>query len=108
MATQPEALLVKKIITYLKVQGCMVEKRHGGGYATSGQPDVHACYMGHDIEIEVKCPGNMPTKLQLLRMEEWRKSGAIVAWVTSVEQVQEIIRRLKDEIDEQIPNGAQH
>jgi hypothetical protein len=97
MAQKPETKIVKKITDYLLSEGCMVEKRHGGGYATTGQPDIHACWQGHDIEIEVKCPGNKPTTLQLLRMEEWKRSGATVAWVTDVDQVKSIMEVLKNE-----------
>lgn len=121
--TKPETLLVKKITAYLDtVPKCCYEKRHGSMYAEAGQPDISACVNGRRVEIEVKVPsaaaikrndyliftaiwprhvsmlnmpGNKPTELQIERLLEWERAGAVAFVAYSVEAVRDVVEKLE-------------
>jgi|GEM_PF-1183517 len=87
-----ERTIVKAILKYLNgLPHCLARKRWGGGMGVGGDPDVDACYRGRSLQLEVKRPGARPTALQLRRIEEWRKAGAVATVVTSVDQVRYVI-----------------
>ena len=80
-----ERAVVKAILAYLNaIPGCLARKRWGGGLGVAGDPDIDACLRGRSVQLEVKRPGERPTPLQLKRLEEWRRAGAVVGVVTSV------------------------
>jgi hypothetical protein len=83
-----ESAIVKAILAYLNsLPGCVARKRWGGGMGVAGDPDIDACIRGRSVQLEVKRPGEMPTPLQLKRLEEWRQAGAVVAVVHSLAEV---------------------
>jgi len=87
-----EKAIVGKILRFLNaLPGCVARKRWGGGMGVAGDPDITGCLCGHHLEFEVKRPGEQPTVLQAKRLEEWRQAGAVVAVVTSVEEVRSIL-----------------
>jgi hypothetical protein len=89
-----EQAIVKAILAYLNSQpGCLARKRWGGGYGVAGDPDITGCIRGRHFEFEVKRPGQRPTPLQARRLEQWRRAGAIVGFVESMEQAREILAR---------------
>jgi len=53
-----------------------VRKRRGG-ISNAGEPDLYGSIFGIHYEIEVKAPGNKPTKLQEAKLAEWAAAGAI-------------------------------
>lgn len=65
--TQPEARLQRKIQDVLRQAGAFVFKVHGSQHMMSGLPDLIVCYRGRFIGMEVKMPGNKPSKIQHLR-----------------------------------------
>jgi hypothetical protein len=80
-----ERAIVKAILAYLNgLPGCLARKRWGGGMGVAGDPDIDSCIHGRSLQLEVKRPGEKPTPLQLKRLEEWRKAGALAGVVTSV------------------------
>ena len=62
-----------------------IRKRHGSGYGTAGDPDLYGSYKGRHFELEVKQPGESPTRLQQQRLLDWGRSGAITGVVRSVD-----------------------
>ncbi|MGE5486997.1 MAG: VRR-NUC domain-containing protein [bacterium] len=87
-----ERAIVKAILAYLNgLPGCLARKRWGGGMDVAGDPDIDACIRGRSVQLEVKRPGERPTPLQLKRLEEWRKAGAVVAVVHSVAEVRAVL-----------------
>jgi hypothetical protein len=87
-----ERAIVRAILAYLNGQpGCLARKRWGGGMGVAGDPDIDACIRGRSVQLEVKRPGERPTPLQLKRMEEWRRAGAVVGVVSSVEEVKSLL-----------------
>jgi len=87
-----ERAIVKAILAYLNgLPGCLARKRWGGGMGVAGDPDIDACIRGRSVQLEVKRPGEKPTSLQAKRLREWRKAGALVAVVSSVEEVKSLL-----------------
>ena len=87
-----ERAIVKAILAYLNGQpGCLARKRWGGGMGVAGDPDIDACVRGRSVQLEVKRAGEKPTPLQLKRLDEWRQAGALVAVVSSVEDVKSLL-----------------
>ena len=87
-----ERAIVKAILAYLNgLPGCLARKRWGGGLGVAGDPDITGCLNGRHFEFEVKRPGEQPTPLQMRRLDEWRRAGAVAAVVTSVAEVRELL-----------------
>lgn len=77
-----ETALVRSILRALeKAPGVAVRKRHGTAMGKAGDPDLSGCLNGRHFELEVKRPGNEPTPLQLVRLAEWQRAGALVGVV---------------------------
>jgi hypothetical protein len=95
-----EATLTRRIIAWLKSQGCYVVKRHGSVYAQRGEPDLYVLVQvpyqifAVPLHLEVKQPGREPTALQQKRLMALRAAGASATWVTSLEEVQELVEEL--------------
>ena len=87
-----ESAIVQRILKFLNaLPGCVARKRWGGGMGVAGDPDITGCLRGRHLEFEVKRPGLQPTVLQARRLEEWKRAGAVVAVVTSAEEVRSIL-----------------
>ena len=93
MPATREAAVVRAIMAWLKSQpGVLVRKLHGSEFAVAGDPDLYGSWRGKFFTFEVKRPGGPgPTPLQKLRLEEWRKAGAVVGVVRSVDDVRALL-----------------
>lgn len=89
MAT--ETSIVKRIGKALKRRGIWHEKRHGDIYVRRGQPDLLVVIEGRAFFLEVKRPGQNATPLQLHRLEQCRKAGAVAEVVRSLDDVYEVL-----------------
>jgi hypothetical protein len=90
--TTSERSIVKAILTYLNsVPGCLARKRWGGGMGVAGEPDIDACLQGRSVQLEVKRLGEDATPLQAMRLEEWRRAGALTGVVHSVAEVRALL-----------------
>ena len=81
-----ESSIQKKIKTFLELRGFKVYKINDR--FRSGIPDLYAIRAGKSIWIEVKRPGEQPTKLQQYEIDQLRDAGAAVTVARSVEDVQ--------------------
>ena len=91
-----EKAIVNSIKRYLeKLPECYIIKTHGSVYV-AGQPDILGCYQGRTLALEVKRPGGKPPKLQQAVLKKWEAAGAVVAVVTSVEEVKELLGGRRD------------
>lgn len=79
-----ESTLVDNIRKALKKRGVKTLKIHGNQYMPAGEPDIIGCRDGRMYCWEVKVGKNNPTELQLKRLDEWEKVGAVTAVVWSV------------------------
>lgn len=88
-----EKAIERAIVKWLNsLDNCFAYSRHGDQFSIKGNPDVTGCHGGRHIEIEVKKPGEKPTKIQFAVMEKWKRAGAIVGWVTSLDEAKDIIK----------------
>jgi len=78
-----EASLLRTCEKLLKERGVVYRKRWGGPYAVVGDPDLYFVWKGQHWEVELKRPGEKPTKVQEVRLTEWGGAGARVAVVSS-------------------------
>ncbi len=89
-ASKPRRVLETRrtacILRYINgLPGFMAVKRHQGGACRNGDPDVTGCVPGgRRLELEVKQPGEDPSKLQRIRLAEWAEAGALTGVVTDV------------------------
>jgi hypothetical protein len=89
-----ERAIVKAVLAYLNgLPGCLARKRWGGGMGVAGGPDIDACLRGRSLQLEVKRPGEKPTRLQVKRLGEWRTAGAIAGVVVSVDEVKDLLAK---------------
>lgn len=88
-----EKVMQRKIITYLKsLDRCWVV--NFPGVFCRGIPDLLVCYRGHFIGIEIKRPGQKPTKLQTATLGLIEEANGIVGKVTSVHEAKDLIGKL--------------
>ena len=93
MKRRSESMVTRDILAWLNsLPGCHAIKRHGDPYGRVGEADITGCLGGRRIEIEVKTWQRHATPLQAIRLEEWRKAGAIVGVAHSVEEAQAILK----------------
>ena len=79
-----ESSIVAAILRALKsTPGLAIRKRWGSEMAAAGDPDLTGCLRGRHFEFEVKAPGGRLTRIQSVRLEEWRAAGALVGVVHS-------------------------
>lgn len=66
---------------------------HGSVYSERGSPDILGCINGQLIAIECKRKAGIEADpIQLWRLQEWEAAGAVVGVVSSVKDVQELIK----------------
>lgn len=68
----------KKIVAYVKKRGGVARVIAQTPYTTVGDPDVYGVIRGQAFMVEVKEPGERPTRIQLRRHREWIDAGADV------------------------------
>ena len=82
-----ESSIVAAVMHALRsVPGLVVRKRWGSEMTAAGDPDLTGCYRGRHFELEVKAPGGRLTRIQEVRLEEWRRAGAVVGVVYSSDE----------------------
>lgn len=69
---------------------------HGGSvFMPRGIPDIIGCFKGRFIALEVKRPGEQPTKLQAKTLELLQAAGAVTGIVHDVDETREIMGKVK-------------
>jgi len=90
-----EAAITEAIIRWLHARGAHVIKTYGGPYRR-GLPDLIGGFRGRALAPEAKRPGGKPTRLQQYELERFAASGAVAGVVTSVGDVQQLVRGVDD------------
>lgn len=87
-----EGQLTSQIKNYLASKGAYCEKIFGGGYQSSGIPDILCCYKGLFIGIEVKSPTGKgrASDIQKLKVRRIRECGGIAFITDSLEEVKRL------------------
>lgn len=89
---KPESEITAEALTWLNAQpATFAWKLHTGPMGEGGHPDIDGCSAGRCIKIEMKRPGEKPTRRQMARLLQWRATGALVGWATSVEEVRALL-----------------
>lgn len=78
-----EKTIVARVMSQCRTMGFWVQKTHGSSYSMSGMPDVLAIRGGVAHWMEVKQPGQKPTRIQEHRMRQLAEAGCPVAVVHS-------------------------
>lgn len=86
--------VVAPILKYLNSLPCAKAINvHGSVFSERGTPDVIGCVGGRMVAFECKRSAEEePTKIQMWRLSEWIRAGAVVGAVSSVEDVDLILR----------------
>mgnify|MGYP007061956158 FL=1 len=91
MATNPETLLTKKIVSVLEGFGCFTCKYHASGFTPAGIPDLIVIRGGVTVWLEIKTPTGSLSKIQEHRHMQMRRYGALIATVRSPEAALEFV-----------------
>lgn len=90
--SQPEARLGRQIRKALEERGAFMFKIHGGPTMMAGLPDLIGVWHGRFIAVEVKMPGNKPSKIQERVMDRIRTAGGRVIVAYSVADALEVLK----------------
>lgn len=90
MPQKPETKLSQKVLSRFRAEGGRWDKIHGGPYQAAGIVDIIGCWKGRYIAIELKMPGEVPTDLQKLFLNEVHDSGGIAGVAYSVKEALDI------------------
>lgn len=92
--TPVERRITDQIMCELKLSGGWWFKTHGGAMQVAGIPDIIGVYRGSFFGLEVKRPNaGVATRLQLDTLRKIYYSGGVAAIVTSVADVQAVLKR---------------
>ncbi len=95
--TRSETSIVAEMLAWVAVQpGAHGRKVHSSGVTGSGEPDLLICWRGRMVVVEVKRPGERPTRVQLRRLLIWQDAGALVGWATGLEDLRSILAHADD------------
>ena len=78
-----EKTITNNVMAMARQLGWWVMKTHGATYSLRGIPDVQVIRDGRSAWMEVKRPGEEPTKAQVHRMRELAAAGCPVCVVYS-------------------------
>lgn len=89
-----ESTITKKVMDQARSMGWWVMKTFGTAYTLRGIPDVLVIKDGRAAWMEVKRPGETPTKAQLHRMRELANAGCSVCVVTSPQDARHFLEAI--------------
>lgn len=94
-----EGSIQSRILDYMNSIPYCIAENVSGNAMQSGRSDISACYKGVCLKLEVKggTEGYGATAQQKLYLEMWRKAGARVAVVESVQDVKKILAQIDEE-----------
>lgn len=90
--SQPEARLGRQIRKALEERGAFMFKIHGSSLMMAGLPDLIGVWRGRFIAVEVKMPGNHPSKIQEHVIGKIRAAGGRAIVAHSVPEALEVLR----------------
>jgi Holliday junction resolvase len=89
-----ERTIVAKVLDEARRLGWWTMKNHGNAFSVKGLPDVLVIKDGRAAWMEVKRPGEDPTRVQEHRMRELSKAGCPVTVVRSVGDAREFLEAI--------------
>jgi len=96
--TVAESTIVDELLGWLNMHHRVYARKiHQTAITGSGEPDLDICWHGRAVKIEVKRPGQKPTPAQRRRMMVWRDAGALVDWVSSLDELKAVLSHVEDD-----------
>lgn len=92
-----EAAIVDAIVKLIHDRGGWIFKTHGTIVGRRGIPDLSGAYRGRALALEVKRPGQQPTRLQRHELAKARAAGAVAEVVRSAQEVELLLDRVERE-----------
>lgn len=90
-----ESDLQDDCLKYLEGRVIYCINTHGDAWERRGRPDIYICHRGRFIGCELKRgAGSRPTALQLKHLREIRKNGGIGVWITTLDELKNLINSL--------------
>lgn len=86
--------LQNEIVALIKAEGGYAVRTNPPG-VEYGTPDILAAIFGQALVIEVKLPGNTPSKIQLHRLKQWGAAGATCLVAYCLADVVRVIEGLR-------------
>ena len=84
-----------KIMEYItSIGGLPIKFNNIGIYAKAGVSDILACIKGRFVAIEVKKPGNKPSKLQENFIDGVNSIGGLAFWADNLKDVKDKLKEL--------------
>ena len=84
--------VVQPVLKYLNsLPSCKAINIHGSVYMERGTPDIICCYKGQMYLFECKATKGRLRPDQILRLQQWHRTGAVVLEVRSLEDVKNIL-----------------
>lgn len=97
MAKNPETIIQDTIQDYLNKRKIMNIRMNASG-AMAGMPDILCVYRGYAVALEIKTLTGKRTELQERIIDQFRVSGGVGGFVTSIFDVDILL----DEVDEKL------
>lgn len=86
-----ESSITRRTIAYLKARpNGLTVKLHGSAMMEAGHPDILHVERGRVWGIELKVGHNKTSAIQEHRLSQWKKAGAIVAVVRSMDDLRRL------------------
>lgn len=96
MGKQPESKLSTKIMKEWRRLGAWCYKVHGGEFQLAGVPDISGTFHGLSVWCETKMPGNKPSLIQKVRINQIRAAGGHVVIAYSVADAVQMLTHMID------------
>ena len=90
-----EKTIVAKVLAEAKRLGLLAIKNHGSSYSVKGLPDVLAIKDGMCAWMEVKRPGEEPTRIQEHVMRQLAGAGCPVTVVRSASEARRFLEEIR-------------
>lgn len=96
MGKQPESKVSTAIMKKWRDMGAFCYKVHGGEFQMSGIPDISGTFHGLSVWCETKMPGNKPSLIQKVRINQIRAAGGHVVVAYSVADAVQMLTHMID------------
>lgn len=91
----PEANIVRRVLHELNSwPNVRAIKKHGSRYGRVGDPDIWGCAYGRMFLLEMKAPGEKPSKMQEKELAAWKRAGAATGWADNFDDAIKFVRAI--------------
>lgn len=80
-------------LLYKNFEHIVARVKHGTMFAVAGDPDIYGVVQGRGFGFEVKNEDGELSKIQIQRLKEWKKAGAIAEAIREPKEAVFILNR---------------